>query len=82
MTLREEVLTLLSRVLNDGEPVPSDVAASNWETWDSFRQIEIVLEIEDEFGVEIEDARAPSLRSAEAIVSFLAERLDPALDPP
>jgi len=53
-----------------------DQPAAN-ELLDSLDQVEFVMTIEAEFGVEIKDPDAEKLISVESAVNYVAERLDP-----
>lgn len=64
--LREHVADIVGLVLG----LASAEDAVNRE-WDSLQQIEIVLAIEDEFGVTIAEADIPRMRTIDAISAHL-----------
>jgi acyl carrier protein len=73
--MHERVLELLARVF--GRPrseLPDDASTETLADWDSLRQLELMLELELEFGVHVPAEAMTELQSVEAIEEFLAER--------
>ena len=66
--LRERVGAVVAVVLGTAE-VGAAGAASEW---DSLQQIEVVLAVEDEFGVTIAESDIPGLRSIDDVTALLA----------
>jgi acyl carrier protein len=73
--LHERVLEALARVF--GRPrsdIPEDASTATLADWDSLRQLELMLELELEFGVRVPAEAMTELQSVAEIEEFLAER--------
>ena len=66
--LREQVASIVAAVVR-GDASPQDSTDGGW---DSLQQIEVVLAIEDEFGVTIDETAIPRLRSIDDVTAHLA----------
>ncbi|WP_413561337.1 acyl carrier protein [Bdellovibrio sp. HCB209] len=49
-----------------------DITAENFSEWDSLKQIEIVVLLEEEFDVRFSEEDVPKIKSATAIESILS----------
>ncbi len=56
------------------EEVTSDLSAESTETWDSFRHLQLILSIEDEYGVQFDPQRIPELTSVARIEEALQQK--------
>ena len=66
---REVVIKILTKVLNS-----SDTALQSYKSnpnWDSLKQLQISLEIEDYFGIQLSDEEAIAFYDVESIVSLV-----------
>lgn len=70
--MKERLEAIFKRMFNV-EEIDDDTSPENTEGWDSFTHIELVLEIETEFGVSISTAEAVELTSVGTIMSFLRQ---------
>jgi acyl carrier protein len=68
------VKAVVARVL-EVEPleIDDDASTESFASWDSLRQIELVLELEAEFGVRVPTETIVELTSVPKIESFLAQ---------
>lgn len=73
--MEEEIRQILLKYLEVEETTPNDQISIELEEWDSLKSLQIALEIEDKYGVEIPDEDLPLLTSHQSICSFLASRL-------
>jgi|KBSMisStaDraftv2_1062788.scaffolds.fasta_scaffold65972_2 acyl carrier protein len=74
MSTRERVLRVVSEVL--GRPVASiddDSSPDNIESWDSLKQMNLVLALEQEFGIRFTDERIVEMLSVRLIVAAVAQ---------
>ena len=55
------------------DEIPDDPSAENIPSWDSLRQLELMLALELEFGVRVPTEAMLELQSLAAIEDFLAE---------
>ena len=66
---REVVIEILTKVLNSSDPeLQSNKSNPNW---DSLKQLQISLEIEDYFGIQLSDEEAIAFCDVESIVSLV-----------
>ena len=66
---REVVIKILTKVLNSSDPeLQSNKSNPNW---DSLKQLQISLEIEDYFGIQLSDEEATEFYDVESIVSLI-----------
>lgn len=73
--MEEEIRQILLKYLEIEESTPSDQLSIELEEWDSLKSLQIALEIEDKYGVEIPDEELSLLTSHQNICSFLTSRL-------
>jgi len=74
MSLRDRVVRVTSQVLN----LPTEAITEEWsprtvEGWDSLGHMNLMLALEEEFGVQFSDERILQLLSVGAIVQALRE---------
>ena len=68
--IREAMATVFDRPAAE---IPEDASAENLEDWDSLHHLELVLELELEFGVRVPAETVPELLSLAAIEETLHE---------
>jgi acyl carrier protein len=56
------------------EDVTSHLSAESTETWDSFRHLQLILSIEDEYGVQFDPQRIPELTTVARIEEALQQK--------
>jgi len=66
---REIVIKILTKVLNSSDS-ELQLNSSN-PNWDSLKQLQISLEIEDYFGIQLSDEEATEFYDVESIVSLI-----------
>lgn len=71
--MEEKVLEILKNVLDDSS-VNKNTTSLNNEKWDSMAHINLVTELEMEFGVSFEPEEFPELNTVEKIVSLLKSK--------
>lgn len=71
--MRERIQQAMSTVFGipAGE-IPADATPEQIENWDSLHHLELMLELEMEFGVRIDAETVPELASVPAIEEYLA----------
>jgi acyl carrier protein len=67
--IREVVIEILAKVLNSSD-TELQSSRSN-PNWDSLKQLQISLEIEDYFGIQLSDEEAIAFYDVESIVSLV-----------
>lgn len=68
--MEEKVIEVLKHVLKSND-IDETVSMQSSEAWDSMAHINLVTELEMEFGVSFEPEEFPELSSYQAIVSLL-----------
>ncbi len=66
---RKIIVEILDKVLGKSD-LTIELSRSN-PNWDSLKQLQISIEIEDYFGVELTDAQAAEFSDVESIISLL-----------
>lgn len=75
--IEENVKQLLGIVLGiSPNDLSSDSSMDTVESWDSLSQMNLVLALEDEFGIEIPDLEIQNMISVNLIVLLVQELLD------
>ena len=75
--IEENVKQLLGIVLGiSPKDLSSDSSMDTVESWDSLSQMNLVLALEDEFGIEIPDLEIQNMISVNLIVLLVQELLD------
>lgn len=69
-----EKLTEIFQRMFKIDAVSNSTSPENLEDWDSYAHIELILEIESEFGITISTAEAVELNSFEKISTYLTEK--------
>lgn len=66
--MQERIKTVMAQIFNvDPGSITVDSSPESIERWDSLRHMQLVLAIEDEFGVQFADEDIPELLSLQAI---------------
>jgi acyl carrier protein len=68
---REIVIKILTKVLNSSDSDSELQLNSSNPNWDSLKQLQISLEIEDYFGIQLSDEEATEFYDVESIVSLI-----------
>ncbi|WP_297647019.1 acyl carrier protein [uncultured Treponema sp.] len=68
--MEEKVLEILKSVLED-DSVNTETSQENNSNWDSLRQLNLVVELESEFGVAFEPDEMSSMTSVSKIIELL-----------
>lgn len=74
----QEVPSSLRSILADilelsPEQVTPDLSSASVANWDSFRHLQLILTIEDEFGVQFDPQRTPELTSVSLLQTELVK---------
>jgi acyl carrier protein len=56
------------------DEVTPDLSADSVETWDSFRHLQLILSIEDEYGVQFDPQKIPELITVAKVQEALEQR--------
>ena len=72
--MRERLKEVLKRVFELDE-VSDDISQSNFVKWDSLNHLNLVVELEDEFGVSFEPEDIAEMKSLEGIEAKLTNLL-------
>lgn len=72
-TIAESVASVLSTLLAQQVAVGDDVNMSTCQAWDSLKHIEIIMTVEQTFGISISPEHIPLLTSQHALVSEVAQ---------
>ena len=72
---RERVIGIISELLNLSESEIANLRKeSGYDTmkeWDSLRHVEIIVAIEDAFGIEVDERSIPKLNDVAKIVAYV-----------
>jgi acyl carrier protein len=72
--MREKVVGIVSQILEvPPETVTDDLSPEKVETWDSLRHMDLVMALEEEFGIRFSDERILELLNFKVIVEAVAE---------
>lgn len=70
--IRDRVRAVLARALKvDPATITSDASQTNLTEWDSVRHMNVVIGLENEFGIEFQDAELPNLTSLPLLVAAI-----------
>ena len=72
--MEEKVFKILKDVLEMDE-VSMNTSQDNCENWNSLRHLNLVSELEDEFGVEFEPEEIAEMHSVNSIIEIVKKRL-------
>ncbi len=72
--MRDRVRRIMAEVFGVDE-LPENVTTADVAQWDSLRHLELMLELELEFGVEISSEVMPELVSLDAIETYLQDEV-------
>lgn len=65
--MKEQVKEILKSVLNITE-VSDDISQQNCDNWDSLKHLNLIVELEDEFGVSFEPEDIAEMKDIETII--------------
>ena len=69
MDTKSKLLDILAAIL--GETVNENCSSETMESWDSLTHIEIIVTVEEEFGIKIPQAKIPELRSYKSLLKII-----------
>lgn len=72
--MKEKVIKIMKDVLEMDE-VSMNTSQDNCENWNSLRHLNLVSELEDEFGVEFEPEEIAEMHSVNSIIEIVKKRL-------
>ena len=76
MEISERIIGLVSDIFEVPlAQVRADSSPDNVESWDSLRHLNLVLALEDEFGIQFTPEEIEQLLSVEIIESFVQEKV-------
>ncbi len=70
--MKEQVKEVLKRVLNISE-VSDDISQQNCENWDSLRHLNLIVELEDEFGVSFEPEDIAEMKDLNSVLNKIEQ---------
>lgn len=74
MSTRERILSVVSKVLGiPADRINDDSSPENIESWDSLKQMNLVLALEQEFGIRFTDEKIVQMLSVGLIVQAVSE---------
>ena len=74
MSTRERILSVVSNVLGiPADRIDDDSSPENIESWDSLKQMNLVLALEQEFGIRFTDEKIVEMLSVRLIAEAVAE---------
>ena len=74
--MEDKIKKILAVMLNlDKEIINENSSSSNIENWDSLKQMNITVALEDEFGIEFEDDEISQLNSYMNIFKLVSEKI-------
>jgi acyl carrier protein len=74
--MHNKLLTVISEILDIPlNELPADPSPETVPSWDSMKQIDIVIAVEEEFGVRFKDSDIPRLIGIRGFEQILKERV-------
>jgi acyl carrier protein len=72
--MKERIIELVSSIMDvPAESLTEDSSPANVESWDSLKHMNLVLALEEEFGIRLNDERIMKMVSVGAIVETVSE---------
>ena len=72
--MNERIIDVVSRTMEvPAESLSAESSPATVETWDSLKHMNLVLALEEEFGIRLDDERIMKMVSVEAIVETVTE---------
>lgn len=72
--MKERIIELVSCIMEvPAESLTADSSPANVESWDSLKHMNLVLALEEEFGIRLNDERIMKMVSVGAIVETISE---------
>ncbi len=76
IAIKSEVVRVLNKVFSGHLPPSVELSAeSPYPIWDSLKHVQIILELEDSFDIEISDLEAEQIQDFASTMEFLLHRL-------
>ena len=72
--MKDKVIKIMKDVL-ETEDISLNTSQDNCENWNSLRHLNLVSELEDEFGVEFEPEEIAEMHSVSSIIEIVKKRL-------
>ena len=72
--MKDKVIKIMKDVL-ETEDISLNTSQDNCENWNSLRHLNLVSELEDEFGVEFETEEIAEMHSVNSIIEIVKKRL-------
>lgn len=72
--MKDKVIKIMKDVL-ETEDISLNTSQDNCENWNSLRHLNLVSELEDEFGVEFEPEEIAEMHSVNSIIEIIKKRL-------
>lgn len=72
--MKDKVIKIMKDVL-ETEDISLNTSQENCENWNSLRHLNLVSELEDEFGVEFEPEEIAEMHSVNSIIEIVKKRL-------
>ena len=72
--MKEKVIKIMKDVL-ETEEISLNTSQDNCENWNSLRHLNLVSELEDEFGVEFEPEEIAEMHSVNNIIEMIKKKL-------
>lgn len=69
------VATVFARVFGNGTPFSLEVSRLNEPRWTSFKHVEFIIDLEQEFGVRFDGADATDMTSMSVVIDRLQRKL-------
>lgn len=69
----EKILEIMTRVFQT-EGLGTDCSQSNCEKWDSLHHLNLIVELEDEFGMEFEPEEIADMKSFSKVKEIIASK--------
>jgi acyl carrier protein len=74
--ITQQIFTIVSQVMNVPlEVINLDSSPDTIDTWDSLKQMNLILALEDEFGVQFNDQQILEMQNVNLILIILGEIL-------
>ena len=74
MSIENKLLDIFERIFNKSLFKKSEISPEYIDTWDSIRQIDLIISIEQEFNIEFTDDEIGDLLNFELILQIINEK--------
>ncbi len=74
--MENKIKNLVAKILNvDESQLTNESSPNTIENWDSLKQMEIIVSIEEEFNIEFDDDDVLNIKNIDSIINILSSKI-------